>query len=133
MRPDNFDAAHLWDMRRYAREVAEFVAGKTWKNYQNERILRAAVERCVLVVGEAAYKVSAEFQAAHPEVPWRQIIAQRHRLVHEYGKIDDEKIWGVANQHIPVLLSLLEHLIPPAPPNPLPEPDQDSPGDPPSA
>jgi uncharacterized protein with HEPN domain len=70
----------------------------------------------VEVVGEAARKVSPEFQAAHPEIPWRPIIAQRHVLAHDYGEIDQEKIWRVANVHIPDLIVQLEPLIPPLPP-----------------
>ncbi len=85
-------------------------------------MLRAAVERTVQTIGEAASKVSRPFREAHPELPWSAIIAQRHILVHEYGVIHHDKIWRVAVVHIPALVTLLEPLIPPPPPDPLPEP-----------
>jgi uncharacterized protein with HEPN domain len=75
-------------------------------------MMRDAVERAVLVIGEAARKVSREFQEAHPEVPWRPIVAQRHILVHEYGEIDHAKIWRVATVHVPELVRVIEPLVP---------------------
>ncbi len=40
---------------------------------------------------------------------------QRHVLAHEYGEIDDERVWRVAKNHIPELVNLLKPLVPPTP------------------
>ena len=74
-----------------------------------------AVERSIEILGEAARKVSQAFQAAHPEIPWSRIIAQRHVLAHEYGNIDHERIWEVATVRVPQLIVQLVPLIPPPP------------------
>ena len=79
-------------------------------------MLRGAVERHIEIIGEAANRVSRGFRAAHPEIPWRQIIAQRNVLTHEYGDIDDALIWRVVTTRIPELMSQLERLMPPLPP-----------------
>jgi uncharacterized protein with HEPN domain len=120
MQPEERDAALLWDMLVHAREAVSFVSGKTWDDYQNNVLLRRAVERSAQVVGEAAREVSDTFRKAHPEVPWRPIIAQRHILVHDYGEIQDDKIWRVATVHLPALIRLVGPLIPPPPPDPEP-------------
>ena len=60
-------------------------------------MLRGAVERHLEIIGEAANRVSPDFQANHPEIPWRRIIAQRHVIAHEYGEIKHELIWKVVN------------------------------------
>jgi uncharacterized protein with HEPN domain len=125
MRPEERDAALLWDMLVHARRAQRFVAGRTLDNYRSDQLLRSAVERVVQVIGEAASKVSQSFRAANPGVPWQPIIKQRHILVHEYGVIDDEKIWRVATLHVPALIGMLESLIPPPPANPLDEPPED--------
>ena len=122
MRPEPHDAAYLWDMLAHAREAVEFVRGRTFEEYMRDGLRRRAVERVVEIVGEAASKVSAEFRAATPNVRWRAIIVQRHRLIHEYGGIDHEKIWRVAVHHAPLLIPQLERLLPPPPPDPHPEP-----------
>lgn len=121
MQPSKHDAAFLWDMLRHAREVSGFVAGRSFQDFLTDTMLRRATERSVLVVGEAARHVSEEFRAATPAIPWLAIVTQRHRLVHEYGEIDPERIWRVAIEHVPRLVIQLEALLPEAPPDPAPE------------
>lgn len=110
------DAAWLMDMLTAARAVQSFVTGRTFEQYSTDLMFRSAVERQVEIIGEAARGISETFQTAHPEVPWRPIMAQRHRLAHKYGEIDDSLIWKVATVHVPKLIEQIEPLIPPAPP-----------------
>jgi uncharacterized protein with HEPN domain len=93
----------------------EFSTGVTVDQYRERLILRRAVERSLEIIGEAARGVSDRFKAEHPEIPWRAITAQRHILAHEYGEIDDERIWRVAITHIPELVRQLQPLVPPPP------------------
>jgi len=116
MQPPSRDAAFLWDMLRSARDVEQVVAGLRRDEYLQERVRQLAAERAVEVLGEAARQVSDAFQQAHPEIPWRPIIAQRHVLAHDYGRIDHERIWEVATVHVPELITRLLPLIPPPPP-----------------
>ena len=124
MQPDEKNAALLWDMLSHAREVSGFVAGKSYAEYRENRMLRLAVERLVHIIGEAAYCVSRTYRDANPQIPWVPIMKQRHILVHDYGVIDDEKIWRVATVHVAALIPLIEALLPPPPPDPFPEASQ---------
>jgi uncharacterized protein with HEPN domain len=108
-------AAWLLDMVTAARAVRSFVQGRTQAEYLADLFLRSAVERQVEIIGEAARGLSAAFKDAHPEIPWRAIMAQRHRLAHEYGEIDDLIIWKVATVHIPAFIAHIEPLVPPPP------------------
>jgi uncharacterized protein with HEPN domain len=107
------DPAYLLDMLTAAEAVSSFVAGRTREQYAQELMLRSAVERQVEIIGEAARHVSAEFRGARPGIAWAPIQAQRHRLAHEYGEIDDDLIWKVATVHVPELIRQLRPLIPP--------------------
>jgi uncharacterized protein with HEPN domain len=109
------DAAHLWDMLDAARAVRQFMAGATFERYQSDRMLRGAVERHLEIIGEAARRVSAGFRESHPEIPWRQIIAQRNILAHEYGDVDDALVWRVAMERIGELITSLTPHVPPEP------------------
>jgi len=115
MYPDNQDVSFLWDMLNASRTVCEFVSGKTFEDYLNNRLLRSAVERQIEIIGEAARNVSQSFQDCHPEIPWQRIIAQRHVLAHEYGEIKHERIWALVTVHILRLIELLHPIVPPPP------------------
>lgn len=116
MLPETRDASYLWDMLDAARAVKEFVSGRSYRDYMQDRMLRGAVERHVEIIGEAAGRVSKAFRDAHPEVPWQRIIAQRNVLAHEYGDIQHDLMWKAATVHIPALIASLEPLFPPIPP-----------------
>lgn len=78
----------------------------------DNRILRFAVERQLLVIGEAASHISDAFREKHPEIPWMGIIGQRNVLAHEYGDILVDRVWLVAKERLPDLIRLLDPLIP---------------------
>ena len=115
MRPDERDSAHLWDMLDAAKTARELTAGYSAERYMGDRKAQLAVERLVEIIGEAARRVSDACRQAHPEIPWRGIIAQRHVLAHEYGEIQHERIWALVTKHLPELIGLLEPLVPPPP------------------
>jgi uncharacterized protein with HEPN domain len=112
---ERHDAGWLWDMLTAAQAVRDFVAARSFEDYEQDLMLRSAVERQIEIIGEAARRVSPAFRDAHPEIPWRPIMAQRYVLAHNYGEIRHELIWRVATQHIPALVRTLEPLIPERP------------------
>jgi uncharacterized protein with HEPN domain len=106
------DLVYLWDMLDAAGAVAEFVKGKSYRDYESDRMLRGAVERHVEIIGEAAKRVSEGFREAHGEIPWRGIIGVRNVLAHDYGEVKDDKMWVVATSSVPELIAALEPLVP---------------------
>jgi len=69
----------------------------------------------LLVVGEAVKRLSPEFRAAHPEVPWRLIAGTRDKLIQFYEGVDLEEVWKMASAELPQLIRQVEPLTPPAP------------------
>lgn len=112
MLPEEKNLAYLWDMLDAAKTVQGFVKGVKFHQYEGDRKLQLAVERAIEIIGEAARNISKAFQDAHPEIPWRGIIGQRHMLAHEYGEIKQERMWLVVTERIPELIRLLEPLVP---------------------
>ena len=46
-------------------------------------------------------------RAAHPQVPWRLVVATRNRLVHGYLGIDNDTLWSIVVSDVPALLPKL--------------------------
>src|SRR5687767_12271994 len=112
MRPKpRTDAAYLWDMRRSARTVSDFVADASFADYMENHQLRLAVERGLEIIGEAAGRVSSAFRAEHPEIPWRDMVGLRNVLAHDYAEIVDQQVWDVAFERLPELISHLDALL----------------------
>lgn len=105
------DQSYLFDMLDSAKAIVQMVSGMSLQQYKTDRRTRRAVEREVEIIGEAARKVSMPFQQAHPEIPWKKVMGQRHKLAHEYGEIEDEILWHVATVSVPELIKLIEPII----------------------
>ena len=118
MRPEERDAAYLWDMLEAAREALSFTREATRESYLENPLLQRAVERTIEIIGEAANRISPALREAHPEIPWRKIVAQRNVLAHEYGAIEQVLLWDLIRDRLPVLVQQLEAIIPPEPPEP---------------
>ncbi len=101
---------HMLDMCRQSQEI---LFGKDRADYDREIVLRLALTHLVQVIGEAAQQVSKEFQDLHPQVPWREIIGMRNRIVHDYLNVDEDVVWEVVQNDLPRLVPILESMIPP--------------------
>ena len=77
--------------------------------------MRLAIERLLQNIGEAVRRLSPDFRAAHPEIPWQDIIGQRNVLVHEYGRINHDRLWLTGTSEVPDLIVALDALLPSLP------------------
>jgi uncharacterized protein with HEPN domain len=103
------------DMLIYARRARDLTAGVTWGRFSTDELLQFATQRVLQNVGEAASKVSQEYRQAHPEIPWPKIVGLRHRLVHDYTRVNITKVWDIVRQDVEPLIAALEPLVPPPP------------------
>lgn len=72
--------------------------------------LRAAVERYIEVIGEAAGKLSQATRRLAPEVPWGQVIGARNVIIHGYAEIEPDRIWAIVKEHLPSLRDAVDRL-----------------------
>jgi uncharacterized protein with HEPN domain len=103
----------LMDMLMAARQACFYLENVSVQKFYADDILQDAVFRQVQIIGEAAGRVTKEFQQAHPEVPWEDIVGMRNRLVHNYRRIDRDIVWLTVRDDLPSLIALLEPLVPP--------------------
>jgi uncharacterized protein with HEPN domain len=107
--------ASLADMLDAAESALGHVAGKTRQDYEDQKLLRDAVERRIEIIGEAARRLAPQYRAAHPEIPWRIIMATRHILAHDYDEVDNDIVWRILTDHLPPLIIQLRQLLPSPP------------------
>jgi len=55
------------------------------------------------IIGEATKKISPEFRAEHPEIPWRGMAGLRDKLIHGYGFVDVKQVWNIVTNMVPLL------------------------------
>jgi uncharacterized protein with HEPN domain len=70
--------------------------------------LQDATLRRLQTLSESAQRLSPDFKAAHPQIPWTDIAGFRNRLVHAYLDIDLELAWNTVVRDLPPLLAMAE-------------------------
>ena len=83
----------------------------TVEEAEKDSIIFFGFVKQVEIIGEATYKLTKEFRAAHPEVEWDVIEGMRHVLVHGYYAITPHKVWRVINNDLPLLRPQIEQYI----------------------
>jgi uncharacterized protein with HEPN domain len=111
MKLDERDLAYLWDMLDAAGRIQRLTRGWDYEAFVDDERTSLAVERLLENIGEAARHVSPALQGAHPEIPWQGIVGIRNVLAHQYGVVDQRKVWQAATEGVAELVPLLEALL----------------------
>ena len=93
------------DIEMYLYEIGSFEKLKKNKLYQD------AIVRKLEIIGEAANNISDKFKASFPDVPWRDIIDMRNRLIHGYFGVDLNIVWQVITKDIPPLHKQIKDIL----------------------
>lgn len=90
-----------------AERIGLYLEGISFDRFCQTSILQDAVLRQLVIVGEAASRLSAEQTHLMPDVPWAAVVGFRHRIVHDYLGLDLEFVWLIATSHLPVVAERL--------------------------
>ena len=104
--------AFLSDVIEAGHAIQQAVAGINLDDYSNSRLIRSSVEREFTIIGEALSQLSrrdGDLFAQIDQAP--QIISFRNKLTHEYVTINDQLVWGVIHDNLPVLLKQCTQLL----------------------
>lgn len=93
-----------------ASKAVKLVENKSFQELEDDEVLTLALIKLIEIVGEASSRLSKEFQAEHPEIPWSGIIGMRNRLVHAYFDINLKVIWQTTQEDLPALIEQLKQL-----------------------
>ena len=105
------DSYLLTYMRSAAIAAQEFVRDLTLQMYLASDLHSSAVERKLIVIGEAAGFVSNDIQRRYSHIPWSLITGLRHKLVHDYAEIDSSRIWLYVDEDLPVLVKDIDLIV----------------------
>jgi uncharacterized protein with HEPN domain len=72
---------YLDDMISFIQKALTYTDGLDQHAFVQRSMVYDATLRNLELIGEAATHIPTEIRAAHPEVPWRLIIATRNRVV----------------------------------------------------
>ena len=79
-------------------------------DFESNSLNYDAIVRNIELRGKAATHIPDEVRASNPDIPWRQIVATRNQLIHGYLGIDNDVLWSIVRDDVPLLLEQIEKL-----------------------
>jgi uncharacterized protein with HEPN domain len=67
--------------------------------------------RALETIGEAARNIPASLRRRYPQVPWRDLVDMRNKLIHEYFGVDQEVLWRTVREDIPPLCDAVRQML----------------------
>lgn len=104
------DDASIVDLVLAGRLIQQFIAGQEFADFIADSKTQSAVVLQILILGEAAKRLSPQFREEHPEIAWAAMMRMRDKLIHHYESLDPGEVWKTAKRDVPHLLSVLEPL-----------------------
>jgi uncharacterized protein with HEPN domain len=109
MRPEKL---YLTDILEACDAIGRFCTGVSFAEFLTDEIRQAAILQKMIVIGEAAARLSDEFHQQYAEIPWVDIVGFRNIAVHEYFAVQWDIVWATSMHDVPFLRKQIAELLP---------------------
>jgi len=106
------DRQRVADILEAIADIRDHTVRMRREDFAADRKTQNAVLYCVGVNGEAARLLSDTVKARSPEISWIDVVNIRHRVAHEYFRIDVDLIWKVIKDDLEPLEAALRKASP---------------------
>ena len=99
----NKDTEIIKKIQDYCGKIVEFSHGLDYQSFLDDEKTVFSCSFALGQIGELANKLSDEFKNTHINLPWKQMTALRHKIVHGYDSVQQDLIWDIVKDDIPKL------------------------------
>jgi uncharacterized protein with HEPN domain len=99
------------DILESTKKIEGYIANLTYDDFVKDNKTIDAVVRNLETIGEAAKQIDEETKKKYDDIPWREIVDFRNRIIHGYFVIDYEIIWQIISKDLPDLKQKVEKAI----------------------
>jgi len=107
----SLDETTLLDIAQAARLIVQFKQGMDKAAFLQDIKTQSAILHQLMIMGEAVKRLSQEFRAHHPAIPWTPIAGMRDKLIHAYDIVDFDQVWKTIDTDVPNLIFSIEPLL----------------------
>jgi uncharacterized protein with HEPN domain len=102
----------LHDIVEACELIQSATQGRALADYEQDRLLRSAIERNFEIIGEALNRLHKTDPATSARVPEHAaIIGFRNVLIHGYDYVDHSRVWQIIQSDVPRLRAQVEQLL----------------------
>ncbi len=91
--------------------IEEFSKGLTKEKLADNKLKQSAIIRQIEIIGEAAKNLPKEFTEKHQDIPWKDIVGMRDKIIHQYFDIDINIVWDVLEVNLPEIKTKIQRIL----------------------
>ena len=86
-----------------AIEAIQAYSVSSYEEFLADAKTQDAILYNLIIIGEAANQISAEFQERHHTIPWSSMIGTRNIIVHGYDQVKLQIVWKILDRDLEML------------------------------
>lgn len=102
---------YLGDILTSVSRIEEYIKDLSFENFREDQKTIDAVVRNLEIIGEAAKNTPEEFSEKHSNLPWREMVSMRNKVIHEYFGVDIGILWQTIKTDLPSLKVQVKKLL----------------------
>jgi len=101
----------LEDISRRVEKIKNYTQGMSFEDFKQDDKTVSACIREIEVIGEATKQIPKEIRERFSDLPWSLMAKMRDKLIHWYFDIDEEIVWNVAVNKLPLIKEEIDNII----------------------
>jgi uncharacterized protein with HEPN domain len=102
---------YLEDILSSGAKILRYTEGMTCEDFIRDERTYDAVVRNLQIIGEVVKNVPMEFRDKYKQIEWRKIAGLRDILAHAYFSLEDEILWDVVENKVPILIEQIREIL----------------------
>lgn len=100
----------LIDIQEAISDIAKYTS-QGRERFDEDELVRGWMRLQLITIGESLRAFPQDFKDQHPEIAWTQINRMRNILIQVYFGVDNDIVWSVVEDDIPVLKAAIEAIL----------------------
>lgn len=94
---------YLADILEAIDKAQSFIEGMGLHQFEKDEKTQFACIRALEIIGEAATKFPNSTHRKYPNIPWKEVIGMRNKLIHDYMGVNAHVVWKTIQEDLPEL------------------------------
>ena len=105
------DKGILLQIVKRCNRIDDILSNVTKKDFDSNENIKELACFNLFQIGELANSLSDDFIMNYNEIPWKQIIGMRNKIVHGYATVEFDIVWGTSKDSVPKLKDYCKRIL----------------------